>query len=107
MAEEGHVGTLEEQALQRQAKLKALREKKSEQQSVSELRQIDHIDVSSIYCPPHRVTAKGVHLRFCRNKKQNNLYLSSKKRKLKFRSYNPQTEELKEKKLPKGKPENG
>ena len=30
------VGTLEEQALQRKAKLKALRSKKSEQQSVSE-----------------------------------------------------------------------
>ena len=29
------------------------------------------------------------------------------KPKIKFRSYNPQTEELKEKKLPKAKPEEG
>ena len=33
--------------------------------------------------------------------------MCSGKRKLKFRSYNPQTEELKEKKLPKAKPEEG
>lgn len=32
---------------------------------------------------------------------------SSSKPRLKFRSYNPQTEVLKEKKLPKAKPENG
>lgn len=33
--------------------------------------------------------------------------MCSGKQKLKFRSYNPQTEELKEKKLPKAKPEEG
>ena len=35
MADKAGVGTLEEQAQQRQAKLKALREKKSDQKSVS------------------------------------------------------------------------
>ena len=35
------------------------------------------------------------------------LRIYSGKPKLKFRSYNPQTEQLKEKKLPKAKPEEG
>jgi coiled-coil domain-containing protein 12 len=39
-------------------------------------------------------------------KETKSVVFSSKKPKLKFRSYNPQTEELKEKKLPKGRPEN-
>ena len=34
-------------------------------------------------------------------------FLYSGKPKLKFRSYNPQTEQLKEKQLPKAKPEEG
>jgi coiled-coil domain-containing protein 12 len=67
MADVAGVGILEQQAQQRQAKLKALREKKSDQKGGTE---------------------------------------EGKKPKLKFRSYNPQTEELKEKKLPKGRPEN-
>lgn len=50
------VGTLEEQALQRKAKLKALRSKKSEQQSVSESLTLFLLCFykSSIYCPPAR-----------------------------------------------------
>ena len=56
------VGTLEEQAQQRKAKLKALRSKKSEQENVSEwwyttyaihnLR-TGELAIHSIYCPPH------------------------------------------------------
>lgn len=47
------VGTLEEQALQRKAKLKALRSKKSEQQSVSESTETVFACrfYNPIYCP--------------------------------------------------------